>query len=208
MEIASDSGLMALIRSIIAGDAPGADRVLSAEPQLARAHIKDGATRQDAESHFLPAIRHYLYAGDTPLHAAAAAYRVELARLLIGRGAEIGAANRRGAMPLHYAADGTPGSPRWDPEAQGATIVLLVEAGADVNAPDKGGTTPLHRAVRNRCAAAVAALLDCGADVNARNKRGSTPAMLTLHNTGRGGSGSPEAKAQLSEIVELLRSRA
>jgi hypothetical protein len=77
-----------------------------------------------------------------------------------------------------------------------------------VNAPDKGGTTPLHRAVRNRCAAAVAALLDCGADVNARNKRGSTPAMLTLHNTGRGGSGSPEAKAQLSEIVELLRSRA
>ena len=69
---------------------------------------------------------------------------------------------------------------------------------------DQGGTAPLHRAVRNRCAAAVAALLDSGADARRRNKSGSTPMRLATLTTGRGGSGSPEAKAQQAEIVRLL----
>jgi ankyrin repeat protein len=80
----------------------------------------------------------------------------------------------------------------------------LLDAGADPNAVDKGGTTPLHRAVRNRCAAAVAALLDGGADRHADNGRGSTPAKLAAQTSGRGGSGSPEAKAQQHEILRLL----
>jgi hypothetical protein len=66
------------------------------------------------------------------------------------------------------------------------------------------GVTPLHRAVRTRCAAAVKVLLESGADVGCKNKNGSTPAQLATRNTGRGGSGSPEAKAQQSEIVRLL----
>jgi hypothetical protein len=100
-----------------------------------------------------------------------------------------------------------PGSPRWNPRAQAATIACLIEAGADPNAADLGGTTPLHRAVRNRCAAAVAALLDGGADARRKNKRGSTAMQLATRNTGRGGSGTPEAKAQQAEIVRLLAQR-
>ena len=63
---------------------------------------------------------------------------------------------------------------------------------------------PLHRAVRNRCAAAVSALLHAGADARRTNKSGSTPMRLATRNTGRGGSGSPESKAQQQEIIRLL----
>jgi hypothetical protein len=66
------------------------------------------------------------------------------------------------------------------------------------------GVTPLHRAVRTRSAAAVAALLEHGADARRKNKNGSTPMLLATQTTGRGGSGSPEAKAQQGEIVRLL----
>ena len=76
---------------------------------------------------------------------------------------------------------------------------------AIVNAIDKSGVAPLHRAVRNRCAAAAKALLLGGADPRALNRSGSTPMLLATQNTGRGGSGSPEAKAQQKEILRLLK---
>jgi ankyrin repeat protein len=75
-------------------------------------------------------------------------------------------------------------------------VAALLAAGADPNATDKSGVAPLHRAVRTRCAAAVAALLDGGADPRLPNRRGSTPLQLANRATGRGGSGSPEAKAE------------
>jgi hypothetical protein len=99
---------------------------------------------------------------------------------------------------------GIPGSPAWNPQAQAATIAYLIEAGADPNTVDRGGVTPLHRAVRTRCAAAVEALLRVGADPRRSNKRGSLPITLAMQNTGRGGTGSPEAKAEQREIVRLL----
>ena len=83
---------------------------------------------------------------------------------MIAAGADIRARNRRGAEPLHYAADGVRGSRAFNPRAQAATIACLIAAGADPNAIDKRSVTPLHRAVRTRCAAAVGALLDGGAD--------------------------------------------
>jgi hypothetical protein len=132
---------------------------------------------------------------------AAAVYETEIVRQLIALGADIRARNRRGAEPLHYAPVGLPGSDTWNPDTQAATIALLIEAGADPNAIDKSGVTPLHRAVRTRCAAAVKTLLDGGADVRARNNNGSTPLLLATQNTGRGGTGSPEAKAQQHEIL-------
>jgi len=84
------------------------------------------------------------------------------------------------------------------------TVLCLLELGADPNAVDKNGTAPLHRAVRNRCAAAAKALLDAGADPHAANRSGSTAAQLARWTTGRGGTGSPEAKAEQREIVRLL----
>ena len=195
---------MALVRAIVADDAETAHELMAASPSLATAHAKQGATRLQAKDYYLEEIGHYLYVGGTALHIAAGGYRHDLARSLVRRDADVSAKNRRGAEPLHYAADGRPASVCWNPDAQAETIAYLVEAGADPNALDKSGVAPLHRAVRTRCAAAVGALLAGGADPQRTNGRGSTPMMLATRNTGRGGSGSPAAKAQQAQIVCLL----
>jgi len=152
------------------------------------------------EERFVDAIVHQLYAGDTLLHVAAAGFRADMVASLLSRGADVTATNRRGAQPLHYAAD----TNRSAPDVQAETIRVLLKAGADVNAVDKSGVVPLHRAVRSRGSSAVKALLEGGADPNRRNASGSTPLHLALQTTGRGGSGTPEAKAEQAEIVRLL----
>ncbi len=200
-----DQALRKLIAAIAAGDANGVSQLLAASPFLARASFASGATRRAESSHFLDSIKRYIYAGDTGLHIAAAAYQTEIARKLIAAGAQIQARNRRGQEPMHYAAVGSPGSRAWNPPAQVATIVCLIEAGADPNAVDMDGVTPLHRAVRTRCAEAVRTLLAHGADPGRKNKSGSTPVKLAGLTTGRGGTGSPAAKAQQQEILQLLR---
>ena len=149
----------------------------------------------------------YIYRGDTLLHVAAGAYDAALARALIARGADTRARDRMGAGPLHTAAMGMPGSPRWNPAAQAATIALLMASGANPDVADKHGAAPLHRAVRTRCAAAVKALLEGGADPFRKNKMGSTPMFLATRDTGRGGGGSPEAREQQREILALLAAR-
>jgi hypothetical protein len=191
----------------IATDADAASTILAAHPALAReAHVA-GATRERATAFFIEEIRHHVYAGDTALHIAAAAYRTALVRELVAMGAAVDAANRRRQQPLHYAVDGGPNSAHWDADAQVATIGALIDAGADPDAVDMGGVAPLHRAVRNRCAAAVQTLLARGADPRRKNGNGSTPAQLATQTTGRGGTGTPEAKAQQAEIVRMLAQR-
>ena len=59
----------------------------------------------------------------------------------------------------------------------------------------------MHRAVRTRCAAAVKLLLKAGADPRLRNKPGSTPFHLAAQDTGRGGSGTAQAKAAQRRIT-------
>ena len=92
--------------------------MLARSPSLATAVLDVGASRDHAVPYFFDAISHYVYAGDTPLHVAGAAYRNAIARLLLAAGANVHAKNRRGAEPLHYAVDGGPGNPAWDPSAQ------------------------------------------------------------------------------------------
>jgi Ankyrin repeats (many copies) len=191
------------IRVIVDGDIDEASRRLADNPALATMSSDMGATRQDASSFFFPGIAHYLYARDTALHMAAAAFRRQVAELLIAHGADCRATNRRGAQPLHYAADAN----RWDPAAQAATIEYLVSMGANPNAVDGAGVAPLHRAVRTRSLAAVRALLDGGANARQRNKAGSTPLHLAVQTTGRGGSGSPQARQQQAAIIRLLLAR-
>lgn len=200
----SGSQLPRLFRAIADGDTARISRLLDASPSLASEPIRAGASRATAAPFYLERIGHYIYAGDTALHMAAAACRADIARDLVARGALVGARNRRGAEPLHYACDGNPESSRWNPDAQAATIVFLLKAGADPNAPDRSGVTPLHRAVRTRCAAAVRVLLEGGAHARQRNGRGSTPLHLAVQTTGRGGSGSAAARQQQTEIVRLL----
>src|SRR5204862_2486618 len=91
--------------------------------------------------------------------------------------------------------------------AQADVIEYLTSAGADPNAVDKSGVTPLHRAVRTRSLPAVRALLDGGANPRQPNKSGSRPLHLAVQTTGRGGSGSDEARRQQAGIVRLLLER-
>jgi ankyrin repeat protein len=196
--------LFKLVRAIVAGDITTAKKLLAASPALASARFARGATREASMAYYLDEIC-YIYAGDTALHIAAAVYQKDMVANLTDAGADVRARNRLGVEPLHAAAMGLPGSTRWNPRAQAATIACLIEAGADPNALDKRGVAPLHRAVRTRCALAVRALLEGGADPRLRNKSGSTPMLLAIQNTGRGGSGSREAKAQQKSIVQLLQ---
>ena len=191
-----------MIEAIVAGDRDTFDALMAGDPGLALARVKAGATRAHAKDYFFDEISHYVYAGDTALHMSAAAHAPDLVRALVDAGADVDAVNRRGAQPLHYAVDGS-----RDAAAQSDTITALLDAGADPNATDKGGTTPLHRAIRNRRASAVEVLLARGADPTLPNGRGSSPWQLAQWTTGKGGSGSPAAKAQQAEILRLLEAR-
>ena len=195
-----DEHFLHLVQAIIAGNAGKVADLLDASPPLLHKQATIGATRDDAESYYFDEIAHYMYAGDTALHMAAAGFQHEIARTLIERGADCAARNRRGAQPLHYAADANVSNPL----AQAATISCLIRAGADPNATDKNGVSPLHRAVRTRCATAVETLLAGGAAPRGGNKHGSTPLHLAVQNTGRGGSGTPHAREQQRQIIELL----
>jgi hypothetical protein len=199
-----DSALLALFDAIASGDDLEIAQRLDSSRDLAVCPIHVGASRQDAETYFLGAIRHYVYGGDTALHIAAAAHRRELAESLVTRGADVRARNRMGAEPLHYAADGSPGAEHWDPVAQRDVITYLIEAGADPNALDKSGVAPLHRAVRTRSSAAVSVLIENGANPLLMNKKGSTPLHLAVQNTGRSDSGSEAAKYEQGRIIALL----
>ena len=196
--MATDPDLVAVVHAIGSGDRTAAEQWLAAAPQLSRTRIRR------TEEFFLESCGAQVYAGDTALHAAAFAYDTVFARRLVKVGADVRARNRRGAEPLHAATIGGPGSSHWDPARQRAVIEYLVEAGADPNAAALGGVTPLHRAVRNRCSAAVDALLRRGADPRLANDNGSTAADLARWTTGRGGSGSAEARARQQLILELL----
>lgn len=191
------------IRLVVDGNVERVTRCLTASPALAAMPSRVGASRQESSTFFFAEIAHYLYAGDTALHMAAAAFRRDVAALLVGHGADCRAKNRRGAEPLHYAADAN----RWDPTAQAETIEYLISIGADPNALDRAGVSPLHRAVRTRSLAAVRALVDGGSDSRRPNKAGSTPLHLAVQTTGRGGSGSVQALEQQADIVRLLLER-
>ena len=199
-----DAALLRFFRAIAARDADVVSGMLDSSPGVATGAIRIGASRQDARTYFLDDIGHYVYAGDTGLHIAAAAYECALAQTLIAKGSRVRTRNRRGAEPLHYAADGNPDSSYWDPAAQYETIEKMIARGADPNAGDDGGVAALHRAVRTRCAAAVRALLANGADPKLKNKSGSTPLHLAVQTTGRGESGSVAAKDQQRLIIVSL----
>ncbi len=190
----------AIIEAIVDDDVATARRLLREDSGL-------GSRPLQTPKLYRSGIFHWIYVGDTLLHLAAAGYRVEIVRLLLGAGADPNAAmNRRRSTPLHYAADGFVTGSAWDPEKQVTTIRCLLENGADIHRQDMNGATALHRAVRTRCAAAVRFLLEAGGDPTIRNKPGSTPFHLAVQNTGRGGSGEAAAIAGQREIIhEFVR---
>jgi ankyrin repeat protein len=202
-----DAALLALFRAIASRDDREVAARLEAPLHLAVRPIHIGASRDYAKTYFLTPIHHYVYSGDTALHVSAASHQRQLAEWLVTRGADVRARNRRGAEPLHYAADGGPAADGWDSEAQRDVVTYLIEVGADPNAVDKSGVAPLHRAVRNRCSMAVSALLDHGADPLLMNRSGSTPLHLAVQATGKSNSGTEAAKDEQGRIIALLLRR-
>jgi hypothetical protein len=186
----------ALLQAILDDNRATVEGLLMADSSLVAARVSEARL-------YAQKIFHWLYVGDTALHLAAAGYRLKIVRLLLASGSDPNASmNMRHSGPLHYAADGYISGPTYDPARQVQTIECLLAAGADLNAQDKNGAAALHRAVRTRCAAAVRFLLKAGADPTLRNKPGSTAFHLAVQNTGRGGSGTDEARAAQREIIE------
>lgn len=184
-----------LLAAIVDDDRATVRGLLRRDAALASGHVDEARLYQEG-------IFHWLYVGDTALHLAAAGYRVEIVGLLLAAGADPNAAaNHRRSGPLHYAADGYIIGPAWDPKRQVKTLRCLLDAGADINAQDKNGAAPLHRAVRTRCAAAVKFLIEAGSDPTLKNKSGSTPFHLAVQDTGRGGAGADEARAEQRQII-------
>jgi ankyrin repeat protein len=102
--------------------------------------------------------------GETPLHLALRMGEVEVARMLIERGADVTAQNDKGETPLHRAS--TPPSwsrlqisPKWAEIAH-----MLLEHGADVNARNKNGLTPFVLASQLGLAEITDVLVQHGAD--------------------------------------------
>src|SRR3954470_2863425 len=176
----SEPLLLALIRAIGNLELEKASAILDHDRSLASAALVTGATRANAESFRFERIAHYAYAGDTALHIASAAYLPGMVIQLLACGANVSAANRRGAQPIHYASDGGPTAGRSNEQDQADVIRALIHAGADPNAFDKSGVAPIHRAVRCRCTSVVEALLDSGANPKLRNGSGSTPLHLAV----------------------------
>ena len=153
-----------------------------AEPKLAttRALLDAGAPVNVADSD-----------GRQALHLAAQEGCVDLARLLLDRGADVAAtATARGLTAIHLAVQ------------HGHTEVtrLLLDHGANVNAvtasePEDGnfaGCQPLHIAAFHRYAAVVELLLSRGADVRATAILGGAADATPLH-FAVAGSAEPES---------------
>lgn len=109
--------------------------------------------------------------GFTPLGLAAFFGHLEIARLLLDRGAEINGWGRPTVpyvprnQALHAALAGS------HPEV----ARLLVERGAEIDQFDSAGWTPLHHAAYGGDLDSAALLLARGADVNARREGAATP---------------------------------
>src|SRR5438105_1228779 len=129
------SAFLELVRLVVNGDVAKVSRRLRAASALATMALPLSAGLQEATDTFFTEIRHYIYGGDTALHMAAAAFSRPMAELLVSHGADCRAKNRRGAEPLHYAADAN----RSEPRAQAGVIEYLTSIGADPNAIDKSG---------------------------------------------------------------------
>lgn len=102
---------------------------------------------------------------DSALHHAARRDDVEMATLLLRRGANVDTRGTGGYVPLHVAAG----------LGKMQMAVWLVRNRADLSAQHQSTGTPLHAAVLQGHGPMADLLLKAGADVNARNALGDTP---------------------------------
>uniref|UniRef100_A0A8C9W969 Ankyrin 2 n=1 Tax=Scleropages formosus TaxID=113540 RepID=A0A8C9W969_SCLFO len=103
--------------------------------------------------------------GFTPLHIAAHYGNVNVATLLLNRGAAVDFTARNGITPLHVASK----------RGNANMVRLLLDRGSQIDAKTRDGLTPLHCAARSGHDPAVELLLERGAPMLARTKNGLSP---------------------------------
>nr|XP_055061771.1 ankyrin-2 isoform X4 [Misgurnus anguillicaudatus] len=107
--------------------------------------------------------------GFTPLHIAAHYGNVNVATLLLNRGAAVDFTARNGITPLHVASK----------RGNNNMIALLLDRTAQIDAKTRDGLTPLHCAARSGHDLAVEILLERGAPILARTKNGLSPLHMS-----------------------------
>ncbi|XP_029977234.1 ankyrin-3-like isoform X30 [Sphaeramia orbicularis] len=103
--------------------------------------------------------------GFTPLHIAAHYGNINVATLLLNRGAAVDFKARNDITPLHVASK----------RGNSNMVRLLVERGAKIDARTKDGLTPLHCGARSGHEQVVEMLLDRGAPILSKTKNGLSP---------------------------------
>ncbi|XP_036428141.1 ankyrin-3 isoform X28 [Colossoma macropomum] len=103
--------------------------------------------------------------GFTPLHIAAHYGNINVATLLLNRGAAVDFKARNDITPLHVASK----------RGNSNMVKLLLERGARIDAKTKDGLTPLHCGARSGHEQVVEMLLDRGAPILSKTKNGLSP---------------------------------
>ncbi|XP_063749381.1 ankyrin-3 isoform X15 [Eleginops maclovinus] len=103
--------------------------------------------------------------GFTPLHIAAHYGNINVATLLLNRGAAVDFKARNDITPLHVASK----------RGNSNMVRLLLERGSKIDARTKDGLTPLHCGARSGHEQVVEMLLDRGAPILSKTKNGLSP---------------------------------
>jgi ankyrin repeat protein len=179
-----DPKLAALISAARAGDSKSVGKMIAANPELVNAKDK---------------------AGNTPLHHATGFGNLATMKILLERGADVNAGNRRKSTPLLWSlhdeakvrlllAQGANVNARttdgrsaiYQAASMGNSVPvlrLLIEKGGNPNEKTLTGVTPLFAASRGNLDA-MHLLIEKNADVNGKNAAGGT-ALMAAASTGR-----------------------